>query len=436
MDCPLIVQQALNTAGEICGALGDNQACYGNTLLKADPHPHVNNFSFEIPGDTVNVGAIQSLRLSAMNVDLGEWGVAILRLRANIPDTLPGQNVTFLLFGDVQVANAVDPQTGGLTLDISTGNNVNVRAQPNTNAAVISNFTAGQTLKAVARTEAADWLQVRLSEAQLGWVFAGLVSAKGSIAKLNIAGAEDAARFGPMQAFYFSTGLGNPACKEAPQNGILIQTPDGVESVDLLVNEVSVRLSSAAFFSAPGGENLTLKVVEGLARIEAEGAVAFIPQGGEISVPMTENLTPAGAPERVKPYTPETVEPLPVEILENPVEIAPPLTEDQIDTLGGLPISGEWHWYDITQCGWSGDYAAGSYSVTVSPDGQSITVGSSVFTQNGPVYTNSYTLEDGTLVTGTLRVIGPDFMEQIYTLSSGECFPAQYIVLVTPADGI
>ena len=30
-----------------------------------------------------------------------------MKLQANLPDSLPGQNVTFLMFGDVQIQNAV-----------------------------------------------------------------------------------------------------------------------------------------------------------------------------------------------------------------------------------------------------------------------------------------------------------------------------------------
>ena len=32
-----------------------------------------------------------------------------MRLQANIPDTLPGQSVSFLVFGDVQLENKVTP---------------------------------------------------------------------------------------------------------------------------------------------------------------------------------------------------------------------------------------------------------------------------------------------------------------------------------------
>jgi hypothetical protein len=47
-----------------------------------------------------------------------EWGIAVLKAQANLPATLPGQNVTFLLFGDVTLDN---PTSDMLAVTISTG---------------------------------------------------------------------------------------------------------------------------------------------------------------------------------------------------------------------------------------------------------------------------------------------------------------------------
>ena len=48
-----------------------------------------------------------------MNASTGAWGVALMRIQANLPDTLPGQNVTMLIFGDVQIQNAGGESSGG-----------------------------------------------------------------------------------------------------------------------------------------------------------------------------------------------------------------------------------------------------------------------------------------------------------------------------------
>ena len=40
-----------------------------------------------------------------LNRQTGTWGLSLLKLQANLPDTNPGQNVTFLVFGDTSVDN-------------------------------------------------------------------------------------------------------------------------------------------------------------------------------------------------------------------------------------------------------------------------------------------------------------------------------------------
>ncbi|MBK9748922.1 MAG: hypothetical protein IPO91_19375 [Chloroflexi bacterium] len=118
VDCPQIVETALNAADEFCTTLGRNQACYGHVALDAELQGDVEDFTFEEPGDVLNVAALDTLRLSPMNVATGEWGVALMSLQANLPDALPGQNVIFLMFGDVEIQNTtsvdLSPRTNNL----------------------------------------------------------------------------------------------------------------------------------------------------------------------------------------------------------------------------------------------------------------------------------------------------------------------------------
>ncbi len=106
-DCPAIVQTALDAADELCADTGRNQACYGHVALSAVAQPSAADFTFEQVGDVVDVSTIQSLRLNPMDVAADTWGVVLMRLQANLPESLPGQNVTFLMFGDVEITNAV-----------------------------------------------------------------------------------------------------------------------------------------------------------------------------------------------------------------------------------------------------------------------------------------------------------------------------------------
>jgi hypothetical protein len=106
-DCPQIVEAALEAVDEFCAATGRNQVCYGHIALDAALRGDVEDIVFEQPGDILNVASLDTMQLSPMDITTGAWGVAVMRLQANLPDTLPGQNVTFLLFGDVEIRNAV-----------------------------------------------------------------------------------------------------------------------------------------------------------------------------------------------------------------------------------------------------------------------------------------------------------------------------------------
>ncbi len=106
--CPALLETALATASESCGGLGRNRACYGYTRVLAEPRRGA-AITFAAPGDLAALADITRLQTSALNVDTGEWGVALLSVQADLPDTLPGQNVTFVLFGEAELRAAPDP---------------------------------------------------------------------------------------------------------------------------------------------------------------------------------------------------------------------------------------------------------------------------------------------------------------------------------------
>jgi hypothetical protein len=109
-SCPAIVETALEAVEEVCADAGRNQACYGNVELNALPQPGVQSFEFSQRGDIVNVADVAEMALKPLNETAGTWGVALMRLQASLPDTLPGQNVTLLLFGDVSIAPNPDAE--------------------------------------------------------------------------------------------------------------------------------------------------------------------------------------------------------------------------------------------------------------------------------------------------------------------------------------
>jgi|GEM_PF-947306 len=260
-SCSALVEEALLAVEEFCGELGRNEACYGNVDLSAESQPDATDFVFEEPGNVVDVADIVSLELSELDDSAGVWGVAVMSLQADIPNTLPGQNVTFILFGDVAIENAA---------------------------------TNEQT---------------------------------------------------PMQAFYLRTGLGTVACEEAPESGVLIQTPDGVDEVTFNVNGVDVSVGSTVLLETEDiseeQTDLIMSTVEGSLAVQFDDETYPAVEGTQIRLPLNNELLPTGRPDLPQAYDENRVAPLPIAPLPRPIGIAPPLPPENVNDLQTRIQNGE-----------------------------------------------------------------------------------------------
>lgn len=263
--CPSIVETALASIEEFCDAnTSRNQACYGNFNITAEGRDGVDDFEFDSIGDVVDVNDLAMLQLEAMDEDEGEWGVALMRLQANLPDTLPGQNVTFILFGDVELINQTDTDV----------------------------------------------------------VEAGMAT--------------------PMQAFYLTTGVGDTQCAEAPESGMLVQTPDGVGEVSFTVNEISVEMGSTVLFQGPAGGDMRVSTLEGSAAMQFDNDVIPIVAGTRIEFPLGADFRPAGPPPRPpEAYEEGSMQMMPMGMLGRRVEPRPPLSPDELALLEEFIANGE-----------------------------------------------------------------------------------------------
>ncbi|MDX1992295.1 MAG: LCCL domain-containing protein [bacterium] len=215
--CPVEVTQALDAADEACRGLGRNQVCYGNASITASLRDA--NLTFAQRGDIVDLLSLERLSLTPYSGSGGEWGVAVALLQASIPDTLPGQNVTVVLFGDAQL----------------------------------------QTSEASA------------------------------------------------SAYTFSGGVGEPACREAP-NGMLIRTPENYDQpVSLTINGVEVSLGSTAYMSAQPGGEFQIALLEGSAEVTAQGTTQNLTPNTRTRIPLDAALTAAGPPSPPEPL-PQTAD--------------------------------------------------------------------------------------------------------------------------------
>lgn len=239
--CPQNIMDAMTEVDVLCSGIGRNQVCYGNTRLSASPEQP----DFTAPGDLADIADIQRLSLE-LDQQTESWGVALLRLQANLPDALPGQNVTVVLFGNVQFS-PVESDDG-------------------------------------------------------------------------------------VQAYYVETGFGDAPCPEAPDSGLLVQTPQGGRQVAFRLNGVDIGLGSTAYFQAAPGAELVTSVIEGAAELTAQGVTKVVPAGLQAAVPLDDAGIAAGPPTEPEPYDPTDLFRLPVSNLAQSVDIASPLRISTFDS--------------------------------------------------------------------------------------------------------
>jgi hypothetical protein len=356
-ECPAIVQQALAATDTACADTGRNQACYGNIDLSAVPQEGVTDFVFSQPGDLVDVTGVQTLTLAPLDEQGDTWGVALMRIQANLPDTLPGQNVTFLLFGDVEIQNAVDPNQSvqttaplGVTLDVTISSPTPLLESITGDTGLPELLDAGTQVVADGQAAFGQMLHVTLADGRAGWIPAAMVQVDGDVTTLPefsldgeppAANADAPVALTPMQAFYFKTGLNDSPCTEAPDSGILIQTPEGAGKIDLVVNDVKVSLGSTGYFQAQPGAEMTISVVEGEAEVESDGVTVTVPAGMQTGIPVDDELHASGAPEEPQPY--DELGALPISVLPREITIAEPLAEATVSAASdAVPVPGQW----------------------------------------------------------------------------------------------
>lgn len=351
-ECTTLVKQALDATNEICDGTGRNQACYGHVLVKAEPQPGLDAFQFDKVGEKVEVSALKSLHLSPMDTTAGTWGVSLMRLQANLPDTSPGENVTLLLFGDVEVRNIIPP-TKYVNVTTSAIGNVNVRREPAETAFVMGTLPPQTPVTARGRTEDSAWLYIDLPGSQgRGWVSAAVVQAETNTQSLSVI-QPYLADAQPMQAFYLRTGNNATTCAETPNDGLIIQTPEGEAEVRLWINEVRIRLKSTVFVQARPERPMNITTLEGEVHVEALGVEQAVPVGSSVSVQLNNDNVPVAPPSSPQPVPQEVIRTLPspeppTAVPVIPTTIAPPTaaptdvptaTPDPTDTPTDVPTA-------------------------------------------------------------------------------------------------
>jgi hypothetical protein len=104
-SCRVLIERAMQASQSYCDEIGSNKACYGNNTIQAELEPGATQ-RFSERGDLVDVSMIDRISASPLKLDSSEWGVAVFKIIANLPRSLPGQTVTMVVFGNTTLDNA------------------------------------------------------------------------------------------------------------------------------------------------------------------------------------------------------------------------------------------------------------------------------------------------------------------------------------------
>lgn len=297
--CTPLVVQALQEVSANCGGLGRNVACYGFNRVDATFTQVMAEDFFNQPSDRSELALLTTVQTAPLDMAINQWGVVVMNMQANLPDTLPGQGVIFLLFGDIQLANASTVDANDATpVEVTVATSTSVRSLPVETANVIGRATAGLSVTANARSADGAWIRI-FYEFAPAWISRDALAPADGLDALPVVGTEPRA---PMQAFYFRTGLGNPTCVGAPPPSLVLQSPQFM-TVNLNANGAEILLGSTIVLTQPNAEYIQIIVIDGEVLVEENllvptGYTAFAPVD-----PVTGQVL--GPWEGLRPLTPE-----------------------------------------------------------------------------------------------------------------------------------
>lgn len=284
-NCPVLVQQALESVGNSCTNLDRNNACYGFNRVNATFVETQPEDFFSAPSDRTNLTALQTIQTAPLDTPENIWGIAVMNVQANVPGSLPGQAVIFMLLGDVQVENAVDPTvafTPAEPVNVTVLTTANARSGPSTNNNVIASVPQGTQLQADGLNRDKTWARVLVNGAP-AWISRDLLrpEVQGTLAALPVITDNTLT---PMQAFYFKTGVSDISCTESPPSILVVQGPERVK-VELTVNGAAIEMGSTIGLMTTASNRLLVMTIDGSARA---GGIE-IPAGFVLEAPLSED---------------------------------------------------------------------------------------------------------------------------------------------------
>ncbi len=324
-SCPADVLRAFSRAGSACTDVARNHACYGNGGVIAVFDGSAEN-DFSLVGERVSTGLMQQLIVNSET----EYAVASMQMQLSLINTQPGRNVSIIVFGDVTLTNQVPVRP---TILIESTGILTIRALPDSESDIIGQYPLRTTVTANGLYSEGGWLRVEVPDTSaIGWVSLEIISTTGDINSLNIVDV-DTPFLRPFQLMSIVTGMDDAPCNDTPESGVLLQSPNIVDSVEMTINGVDLRVSGTVYLQSQANNALILRQIDGNSLIRSGSETRWLVSGGEVSIPLDDTLTISGEILDTIPLQADSLAGLPLNNLNYRVRVPEAVTQAEIDML-------------------------------------------------------------------------------------------------------
>ena len=327
LTCADMAALALDEAVIGCAQLDTGAACYGHGELSA---VFSDEQSLDEPRAQASLMTLQTLQTSALNPADENWGLARLRIPANLTGA---DSVLLVTFGDVLLENAVS-RPAGPRIEVVTTRGLNLRDEPSTDARVMGGLVNRQTVTVDARNADSSWLHVSDPP---GWVFTEFVDSPEDVSELSVMTDPDMPLQTALQVFNIRSGTGMDQCPQFNHNGLLIQSPLESSPAHLTINGADFNINGTLYLQAFG--NLFVQMLEGSASVAAADDNQYLIAGTQVSIPLNASGMIAAGPGDLEAYDEEGIATLPLVLLDREFELVAALTAEELAALEACTIT-------------------------------------------------------------------------------------------------
>lgn len=344
--CPVLQNEALSNIAAHCAEQQDGTLCFGHPTLAVMPRLSIPAApSLQQPGDSMPITGIDWLSVSTEDKT---WGVARAVFPAYPYDSLEAEPSALLAFGNVAIffLEPLDVPSPLIDVAVTASRGAYLRAEPSTDADIVKPIPVRSKVKAIAASPNRNWLRVYAAPDMPGWMSREVLTEPAE--SLPVAGAESALipLWLPWQAFDFHSDIDDAPCAEAPESGILLQTPKFIAPRQFSINGIRLRLSGSAWLQTTMTSGTHIRVLDGLAHVRAAGVEQEVKSGfmTKIALAMSDDgrLTPAEAPTEPLAYDYHALLRLPLHALiyDSRVRLDVYTVAEPAPAGGGSPLDG------------------------------------------------------------------------------------------------